>query len=156
MGTSRPVVPANSSASDACTTVRAVNFMTLPSTGDKRGKRKKNGGARRRATAAPRATSKYELGVLPFGDTTAPKTSATRAPLPFRDLGYFLHEYLALCLDRGHIVPATVFLASSERRPCFTDVFTRQTFAAMHGCEMRPAIKGTDAQVEITRRGAHT
>ena len=95
MGTSRPVVPANSSASDACTTVRAVNFMTLPSTGDKRGKRKKNGGARarRRATAAPRATSKYEIGsasVLPFGDTTAPKTSVTRTPLPLGDLGYFL------------------------------------------------------------------
>ena len=49
---------------DACTTVRAVNFMTLPSTGDKRGKRKKNGGARPcpPPPRAPRRATKYEIG----------------------------------------------------------------------------------------------
>lgn len=74
--------PANSSKSgegererergDACTTVRAVNFMTLPSTGDKRRKRKKNGSARR----TPRDQVRDSQSVLPFGDTSAPKTTA--------------------------------------------------------------------------------
>ena len=61
-----------SEGGDACTTVRAVNFMTLPSTGDKRRKRKKNGAARRRD---PRHQVRDRQSVLPFGDTSAPKTT---------------------------------------------------------------------------------
>ena len=67
---------------DACTTVRAVNFMTLPSTGDKRGKRKKNGGAQSPPRPRPRppllarpSIGSPSASVLPFGDTTASKTT---------------------------------------------------------------------------------